>query len=632
MRRCLVALLVVSGVGIVRGEEAPFTSSGRYDRALEIALVADRDVPLVGVRDIGVRVTGGQVASVKIFIDGELAATDESAPYETRYDFGAAPRRHELVVVALTAAGGKGKKIFVTDDEGRLDAAAAVVSPAGSAPPALAAGSMAAPDGATAPPAPGVTSDISVVILEPWEALVVGPHDIVVDARAVPPKRVVIVEILVDGKRIARLDEAPFKATFDFGPDPRPREVKAIAYCDTGDASSAVYRSAGAPPSSVATGGAAELSVAFIAPKDGDYLAGPVDLEVELRESAAAPASRVDFFVDGSLVGTATRAPWKISWDAGKKVLAHEVKVLAYDRNGGRAEARVTTRPLDVTLTEEVREVVLTASFTDRTGKAVMDVTEDEIEVEENGKPQPVTGFHPEARPMVLALVIDASGSMTDKLPHTREAASRFVDQMAEGDRALVIAFSDTVEVIQEATSDKGRLKAAVASVNARTSTALYDALHVAVEKLVAIGGDDRKALVVLSDGADSGAGHGGSEHTVEDVEKQALVADVRCYAIDITRSLPEMKALGGDPFQRVTSPELESLAEQTGGEAFFVSALVELQSVYGQVADELRRQYWISYRPLDERHNGKWREIRVSSKKRKLYVKTRAGYYAGAR
>ena len=401
-----------------------------------------------------------------------------------------------------------------------------------------------------------------------------------------------------------------------------------MAYGRRGDAVSATWSSEGSAPAGRAEA-AGPIGVEFLSPKDGDYLVGPVTLSVAVTESDS-PVTRVDFFVDGSLVGTAEEEPWEVSWDAGRRVDAHVVRALAYDDNGRRAEHQVETLPLDVAYTEEVREVVLAASFTDRQGRPVTDLDEDEIEVKEDGKVQTVTGFRPEERPITMAIVIDASGSMQNKLEQTKIAAARFVDELRPEDRAAVIAFSTSVTVLVEPTSDKEKLKSAIEGIVPLEATALYDAIATAVETITSGADDERLAMVLLSDGFDSG-GEGGSSRTYEEVERMALDADVRCYTIDITQSAPQFKALGGSPFTS-RNDILQALADQTGGEAFFVSALVELSHSYAEVADDLRRQYWISYRPTNDERDGKWRDIEVRSRERRLIVKTRAGYYAEGR
>ncbi|MFN7971457.1 MAG: VWA domain-containing protein [Acidobacteriota bacterium] len=232
------------------------------------------------------------------------------------------------------------------------------------------------------------------------------------------------------------------------------------------------------------------------------------------------------------------------------------------------------------------------------------------------------------SRPITLALVIDASGSMEQKLADTKIAAASFVDQLTPDDRAIVIAFSAEVQVLCKATADKAKLKSAIQSIQVQTSTALYDALALSIDELKAAAGPDgRKAIVILSDGEDSGSG----KNTYEAVEKAAITADVRVYSIDITRTstATNIKALGGSPFAQVSSTTLRGLSDQTGGDAYYVAALIELKDSYAKVADDLRRQYWITYRPSNTKKDGKWREVGVEGKERKLLVKTRAGYYA---
>ena len=203
-----VALLVLLTVASAGAEE--FKSSGRYDRTIEIRLVADPAVPLLGQRMLAVEVSAS-VDRVKFYVDGELAGTDETAPFETRFDFGARPRAHRVMVVAFTAAGTKNKRIFVTDDSGMLDpsmAEAFVVVGESRSEPSTPAGDAGPPPSSPAA-ARRTAGDLSVIILEPWGTVAVGKQDIVVDARARGGEKVVRVEIFVDAKKVTSLDEPP---------------------------------------------------------------------------------------------------------------------------------------------------------------------------------------------------------------------------------------------------------------------------------------------------------------------------------------------------------------------------------------------------------------------------------------
>jgi Ca-activated chloride channel family protein len=206
-----------------------------------------------------------------------------------------------------------------------------------------------------------------------------------------------------------------------------------------------------------------------------------------------------------------------------------------------------------------------------------------------------------------MAIVLDSSGSMRDAMPEVHQAAASFVETLRPQDRALVIDFDDKVFLLQELTSDQVLLKEAVGSTEALGSTALYDALHAAFRKLRGIEG--RKAIVLLSDGDDTS-----SQFAYARILEEAKAQSVLLYAIGL-----------GD----VRKSVLKEFSETTGGRAFFVGKASELAEVYRKIAEELRRQYYLSYATNNTKWDGRFIKLEVKSKNPDWSVRARRGYFA---
>jgi VWFA-related protein len=242
----------------------------------------------------------------------------------------------------------------------------------------------------------------------------------------------------------------------------------------------------------------------------------------------------------------------------------------------------------------------------------VTDLTKDEVVLEEDGLKQPVLDFYREERPATLAVLSDSSGSMQASMNTVHVASSQFIDSLGPDDRALVIDFDDKVYLLQDVTGDKDALRLAVASTNAFGGTALYDALYAAYRKLKSVEG--RKAIVILSDGDDTA-----SKFSFKRVLDEAKINDMIIYSIGLGTSFLDLD------LRHV----LRTLAEETGGRAFFPGKVDELEGVYREIATELKSQYYVSYQPQNTVWDGRWRKIKLTSTRKSVEMRTRSGYYA---
>jgi VWFA-related protein len=172
-----------------------------------------------------------------------------------------------------------------------------------------------------------------------------------------------------------------------------------------------------------------------------------------------------------------------------------------------------------------------------------------------------------------------------------------------------VIDFDDNVFLIQDLTNDHEALKEAITSTEPLGATSLFDAMHAAYRKIGQI--DGRKAVILLSDGEDTS-----SQFGFKRVLNEAKANNTIVYTIGV----------GGGSIDRNV---LEEFAENTGGKAFFVKKADDLAEAYQRIADELGKQYYLTYSTNNEDWDGHWIKIRVESERPGVKVRARRGYFA---
>jgi VWFA-related protein len=354
------------------------------------------------------------------------------------------------------------------------------------------------------------------------------------------------------------------------------------------------------------------LSVEITAPRDNEIVFGRTRIVAEVRIDDPSRLDRVEFFLGDRLLFVDREAPWEHLHDFGDQPRSWVVRAVAHHREGVSVSHTVVTRKVTLTFVEEVNRIVLWAVVTDRDDRFVTDLGRDSFRVLEDGKAQRILDFQAEDRPITMAILLDTSGSMREQMRDVHAAAGSFVDTLRDQDRALVIAFDDKVFLLQDLTADRNALKEAVTSTEAIGSTAVFDALHAAYRKMRGIQG--RKAIVLLSDGDDTASNFG-----FERILEEAKLENVIVYGIGLGAGL------GGSGRRDV----LRDFAEQTGGRAFFVSKADELAGVYAAIADELRKQYLITYSTPNTIWDGRWIRVEVQSVPDKLKVRARKGYFA---
>jgi VWFA-related protein len=269
----------------------------------------------------------------------------------------------------------------------------------------------------------------------------------------------------------------------------------------------------------------------------------------------------------------------------------------------------------------DVTRVNMLFTVTDKKGRFITDLTRDEIQVFENKTPQTISDFTAETDlPLRLGILIDTSNSIRERFKFEQEAAISFINSVVrEGrDKAMVVSFDTSAELVSDLVDDLDKLQTAIRSLRPGGGTALYDALYFACRDKLSKDQPRhkfRRAIVIVSDGDDNQ-----SQVSRDQALEMAQKADVVIYAISTNVIRGETD---GDKI-------LKYLTAETGGQAFFPFKVEDLEQSFENIANELRHQYNVFYRPEPLKADGLYHTVDLRVKGRKdLVVRCRKGYYA---
>jgi Ca-activated chloride channel homolog len=254
--------------------------------------------------------------------------------------------------------------------------------------------------------------------------------------------------------------------------------------------------------------------------------------------------------------------------------------------------------------------------------KYVTDLTQEDFEVFEDGALQSLTLFARGQQPIALAVLLDTSASMDERLGTAQEAAVGFAKRLKQDDAMEVIDFDSQVHILQTFTADTAALEKAIRQTTANGSTALYNAVYISLKELKKVKATSaeeirRQAIVVLSDGDDTS-----SLVEYDEVLDLAKRSETAIYSIGL-----RPQSIGRRDFKEAEFV-LRQLSQETGGRVFFPTNVTELPKIYDQIAEELASQYSLAYASKNPLRNGAWRRIVVRVKRPGAVARTRQGYY----
>jgi len=270
----------------------------------------------------------------------------------------------------------------------------------------------------------------------------------------------------------------------------------------------------------------------------------------------------------------------------------------------------------------------LSVTVTDKRGRPITDLTQDDFLIFEDRQPQTIVSFasarEKTSTPIGLGLVLDASQSMTrDRLGAMRTAVQIMVnDRLRKDDELYFVEFASDVRVTVPWTTNKGEVIGAIRRIQTRTGTALYDAIRRALD-LSRTGRHRKQVVLIISDGGDT--------HSTVNRRELAMLArasGVILYALVVDSEGGFGARAGGDYKVRQAAAELAQLTDATGGRTEYVQGFAEMENAIEQMGKEFTQQYELAYarRPDD----GRFHEIMVVVKRTDIIVRHRIAYLAG--
>ena len=302
--------------------------------------------------------------------------------------------------------------------------------------------------------------------------------------------------------------------------------------------------------------------------------------------------------------------------------------------------------PADV-ISVSTAEVLLPVTVRDNAGQLVNNLTRKDFRVFEDGIEQPLSDLSLRQVPVDVVLMVDASSSVASNLDDFRRAAEGFAAHLSDDDRLSLIQFDDRVLLLQDWTRSLVQLRRALKRVAPGMFTRFNDAMLLASRDQMPRG-NARHAIIVLTDGIDSGRGTTFDVALRAALQSQTTVYVVSNIEIERARKQAELATLLAGTSSAVrfnalrigdlrlglealeaSERNLAQLTESTGGRLYKPQSFNDLEKTYSEVADELRHQYALYYSPLNKARDGGFRRVRAETSDRGDHVSTRIGYFA---
>ena len=267
--------------------------------------------------------------------------------------------------------------------------------------------------------------------------------------------------------------------------------------------------------------------------------------------------------------------------------------------------------------------VVANATVSDKKGKQVTGLKKSQFKLFVDGKEREISSFTAEETPFAVVILIDTSGSMEGRVSMARSAAIQFLSGLRTDDMVAVYNFDSEISMVQDFSNSRD-IYPTVYELKADGMTVLNDAVYRASE-LLSKRTEKRKAIVVLSDGADTI-----SKFSAEKALKAALVADAAIYTVDMFPDPKQQQLNEREKLEKIKSQVvLKKFAEKSGGTYVSSPGGEALREAFKNIVAELSKQFTFVFEPDEKMLDGKWHKIEVKVDNPELIVRTREGFNA---
>jgi len=423
------------------------------------------------------------------------------------------------------------------------------------------------------------------------------------EADAEPP--ITRVEFYLEDKLVVKRTKPPYSVEIDLGEVPRRQTVRAVGY----DASGKVIDE----DAWAINQGSARLAVKIL-PRE-DPAGGVVKVKVAVQSIGGGVAKQVELFAGEKKLKTwnTGTGPYEVTIPMTEYTKTDYLRATAITEDGKEAnDIRFTKGPQTTVENVRVDVVQLHISALDKENKFVKGLGESDFKVQEDGRPQAITGFElAEKLPLTIGLVVDGSGSMDQSMPFVHDASAElFRGLMRDKDKGFVIEFREQPRMIQELTADSAALQRAAREPEARGATALYDSIVLGLYQFRTLQG--RKALIVVTDGADN---H--SHVDYDTLLRYCRSAGAPIYFIGIKISALDFGV----------RKAINEISRESGGEVFHINSAEKVGEVTKRIEEELRSQYIVAFRTDSQKPDGQYRAVQVAVDRPGVTARTIKGY-----
>jgi len=423
------------------------------------------------------------------------------------------------------------------------------------------------------------------------------------EADAEPP--ITRVEFYLEDKLVVKRTKPPYSVEIDLGEVPRRQTVRAVGY----DASGKVIDE----DAWAINQGSSRLAVKIL-PRE-DPAGGVVKVKVAVQSIGGGVAKQVELFAGEKKLKTwnTGTGPYEVTIPMTEYTKTDYLRATAITEDGKEAnDIRFTKGPQTTVENVRVDVVQLHISALDKENKFVKGLGESDFKVQEDGRPQAITGFElAEKLPLTIGLVVDGSGSMDQSMPFVHDASAElFRGLMRDKDKGFVIEFREQPRMIQELTADSAALQRAAREPEARGATALYDSIVLGLYQFRTLQG--RKALIVVTDGADN---H--SHVDYDTLLRYCRSAGAPIYFIGIKISALDFGV----------RKAINEISRESGGEVFHINSAEKVGEVTKRIEEELRSQYIVAFRTDSQKPDGQYRAVQVAVDRPGVTARTIKGY-----
>jgi Ca-activated chloride channel homolog len=356
------------------------------------------------------------------------------------------------------------------------------------------------------------------------------------------------------------------------------------------------------------------LSIQITSPLGRTGISGAVRIVARITSASGSTLSKVTFYVDGKLVGErADGPPYAVEWLDENPFEARSITVQVADSLGNDAKDTVDLKPLQINETTSVSAVLVEPLVLDPKGRTVKGLTAGDFQLVEDNVPQTLQQAIPDPIPATYTLLIDSSQSMSRRMEFVRDAARELPKHLRPKDDVMVVPFTKTLGVVTGPTQDRDTITGAIEAIDAKGGTAILDCLASVASQLKQV--PSRHVIVLITDGYDEDSG------TQFDKALAAIKADGSTVYVVAIGGVAGISLQGEDLLRRI--------AAETGGRAFFPMREFQLTDVQTEIASDVQERYLITYEPTNQRLDGAWRQIKMTTSNPTYKVTARPGYFA---